>query len=72
MDIKAIVTMEEIPNDLVVNWDQTAIKYIPLSNWTMDKEGSKRVEVIGIDDKHQIIATFAASLWEFFTCAAGV
>ena len=62
MDIKAIVTMEEIPDDLVVNWDQTAIKYIPLSNWTMDKEGSKRVEVIGIDDKRQITATFAASL----------
>ena len=62
MDIKAIITMEEIPNDLVVNWDQTAIKYIPLSNWTMDKEGSKRVEVIGIDDKRQITATFAASL----------
>ena len=62
MDIKAIVTMEKIPDDLVVNWDQTAIKYIPLSNWTMDKEGSKRVEVIGIDDKCQITATFATSL----------
>ena len=61
MDIKAIVTMEEIPDDLLVNWDQTAIKYIPLSNWTMDKEGSKRVEVIGIDNKCQLTATFAAS-----------
>ena len=36
-----IVTMEEIPDDIVVNWDQTAIKCIPLSNWSMDKEGSK-------------------------------
>ena len=62
MDIKAIVTMEEIPDDMVVNWDQTTIKYIPSSNWTMDKEGSKRVEVVGIDDKHQITATFVASL----------
>ena len=63
MDIKAIVTMEEIPDDMVMNWDQTAIKiYIPLSNWTMDKEGCKRVEVIGIDDKRQITVTFAASL----------
>ena len=41
MDIKGIVIMEEIPDDMVVNWDQTAIKYIPSSNWTMDKEGSK-------------------------------
>ena len=62
MDIKAIVTMQDVPDDMVVNWDQTAIKYIPLSNWTMDKEGSKRVEVAGIDDKRQITATFAASL----------
>ena len=66
MDIKAIVTMEEIPDDIVVNWDQTAIKYIPSSNWTMDKEGSKRVEVVDIDDKHQIAATFAASLSRHF------
>ena len=28
----------------------------------MDKEGSKRVVVAGIDDKRQITATFAASL----------
>ena len=41
MNIKAIITLEEIPDDMILNWDQTAIKYIPLSNWTMDKEGSK-------------------------------
>ena len=62
MDIKAIITLEEIPDDIILNWDQTAIKYIPLSNWTMDKEGSKWVEVVGIDNKCQITATFAASL----------
>ena len=38
------------------------MKYIPLSNWTMDEEGSNRVEVVSTDDKHQITATFAASL----------
>jgi len=33
MDIMAAVTMEEIPDDMVINWDQTAIKYIiPLSD----------------------------------------
>ena len=52
--------MQDIPDDMIVNWDQTAcIKYIPLSNWTMDKEGSKRVELAGVDDKRQITATFA-------------
>ena len=62
MDIKAIATMEEVPNDMILNWDQTAIKYIPVSNWTMATEGSKRIELIGQDDKRQITATFAGSL----------
>ena len=62
MDIMAAVTMEEIPDEMVINWDQIAIKYIPLSDWTMAAKGSKRVEVFGIDDKRQITATFAASL----------
>ena len=66
MDIKAIVTMEEIPDDMVLNWDQTAIKYIPLSNWTVDKEGSKWVKVVGIDNKCQIKTTFVASLSDHF------
>ena len=50
-DIKLIVEMEEIPSDLIINWDQTGIKYIPVSNWTMADEGSKRLEVVGADDK---------------------
>ena len=50
-DIKSIVEIEEIPRDLVINWDQTAIHYIPVSKWTMASEGSKRVELLGSDDK---------------------
>jgi len=44
--------MEDVPEDIIVNWDQTAIN-IPLSSWTVAQEGSKRVEVVGIDDKCQ-------------------
>ena len=58
--------MKDVPDEMIVNWDQTAVKYIPVSNWTMAKEGSKCVEVAGIDDKCQITATFAASLSENF------
>ena len=28
--------MEEIPDELVINWDQTGIKYVPVSQWTME------------------------------------
>ena len=61
-DIKAIVTMEEIPPKLVLNWDQTGVNIVPASSWTIDRRGSKRVEIGGLDDKRQITAVFAASL----------
>ena len=61
-DIRAIVEMEEIPAALVINWDHTGLKYVPVSSWTMAKEGSKRVEISGTDDKRQITAVFAVSL----------
>ena len=59
LDIKAVVAMEDISFDLIINWDQTGIHYIPV---TMDKDGSKRVEIAGVDDKQQITAVFAGSL----------
>ena len=40
-DIKSIVEMEEIPPFLIINWDQTTIKYVPVSSWTMASGGSK-------------------------------
>lgn len=61
-DIKVIIEMEEIPYELVINWDQTAIHYVPVGSWTMEKEGAQRVEIVGKDDKHQITAVLAGSL----------
>ena len=62
LDIKAVVEIDEVPFELIINWEQTGIHYVPVSPWTMEKEGSKRVEIIGIDDKRQITAVFAGSL----------
>ena len=61
-DVSAVVEMEEIPNDLIINWDQTGIHYIPVGSWTMEKEGAKRVEITAVDDKRQITAVFSGSL----------
>ena len=41
-----------------VSEDQTAIKYIPLSNWNMAQKWSKRVDMFGIDGKHQSTAIY--------------
>ena len=62
-DIKVIVTLEEVPPTLAINWDYTSIKYVPISDWMMAKQGVKKVEVVGISDKHQIIAVFAGTLY---------
>ena len=48
---KQIVDLEEILYPLIINWDQTAIHYVPPSSWTMEVEGSKRVDLGGKDDK---------------------
>ena len=56
-----VQVIEEVPEDLIVNWDQTGIHYVPVSNWTMQQEGSKRVEIAGLDDKRQIMAVFAST-----------
>ena len=37
LDIKVVCEMEEIPFDLVINWDQTGIHYVPVGSWTMEK-----------------------------------
>ena len=61
-DLVDTVTMEEIPPELILNWDQTGIHMVPSSCWTMDRQGVKRVEVAGVNDKRQITAVLCGSL----------
>ena len=39
LDIKQLVDLEDIPPALIINWDQTAINYIPPASWTMKLKG---------------------------------
>ena len=61
-DMQLVISMDEIPDDLVINFDQTGIHYIPVSDWTMAEEGAKRIEIAGKDNKRQITAVFAGSM----------
>ena len=61
-DIRAIISLEEVPPCLVINCDHTGLKYVLVSSWTMAKEGSKKVPIAGIEDKRQITAVFAATM----------
>ena len=62
LDIKGVVAMDEVPPELIINWDQTGLNYVPVSSWTMAEEGCKRVEIDGKDDKRQITVVFACSM----------
>ena len=61
-DILAVVKMEDIPDDLILNWHHTAVSIVPGSQWTMAQKGAKRIEMIGLDDKHQITAVLCGTL----------
>ena len=52
--------MDEIPPQLIINWDHTGINYVPVSSWTMETAGTKCVEIIGKDDKRQLTALFGS------------
>ena len=40
-DIQAVVEMEDIPPELVINWDHTATKIAASGEWTMEKKEPK-------------------------------
>ena len=52
--IDNIVTTDEIPDNMVINWDQTACNLVPGGNWAMVKKGKEQVPIHGMDDKRQI------------------
>ena len=46
-----VVTTENIPVQLVMNWDQTAINLVPSFPWTMETKGKRRIVITGLSDK---------------------
>ena len=66
VEVYSVMKMEDIPDSLIVNWDQTGMKIVPNANWTMEKRGTKRVEIAALDDKREITFVFASSLTGYF------
>ena len=59
LDVKNVVCMDEIPGELIINWDQIGVNYINVSSWTMQAEGAKKLRK---DDKSQITVVIAGFL----------
>ena len=37
-NIHAVVEIEDVPPSLIINWEHTATKIVPSSQWTMEKK----------------------------------
>ena len=61
-NVVALVKEHEIPPELVMNLDQTPLKYVPVSHHTMAKKGVKSVAAAGSADKRCITGTFFITL----------
>ena len=60
-DIKAEVLINDIPKDLIINWDQTGLHLVPTGEWTMHRFKEKIVTIAHSDDKRQITAAVLAA-----------
>ena len=50
-----------VPEALVVNFDQTGLQILPTRGVTRCLKGAKEVPIVGLDDKRQITAVLAAA-----------
>lgn len=57
-----IVEANNPPPQLIINLDQTGCKFVPCSEWTLAVEGSKQVEVRGLDDKREMTTLLSITL----------
>ena len=60
------MALEEIPPELIINLDQTGLKYVPFDDWTRVMQGSKSVPISGLGDKRLITTIFAGTLSGMF------
>ena len=60
--IEETVKSNNIPLQMVVNFDQTGIKMVPVSDWTLEVQGTKQIDIIASDAKREVAVLLAVSL----------
>ena len=61
-DIVTTAEEHKVPSCLILNLDQTPLKYIPVGRQSLAKKGSKSVSIAGSTDKRSITGTFIITL----------
>ena len=46
-----IVSQSNVPDDLIINFDQTNVYIVPVGDYTLEEKGSKQIPIIGLDSK---------------------
>ena len=64
--IRQLQSWHSIPDDLIINFDQTPLPYVVTGNITLNEEGAKSVPLQGKGKKKQITGTFAVSMTSDF------
>ena len=60
--IKEIVSQSNVPNDLIINFDQTNVYIVPVGDYILEDKGSKQIPIIGLEDKRQITVLLGCTL----------
>ena len=47
-DVAAEVLINDIPENLIINWDQTGLSIVPTEGWTMEIEGAKLFQLAAV------------------------
>ena len=46
LNVSTTVLIEEIPPELIINWDQTGMKIVHSSSWTMNTRGAQQLDLL--------------------------
>ena len=65
-EIATKVEKHNVPPELILNIDQTPLKYVPVGNETLAPRGDTSVTIEGSSDKRSVTGTFAISLHRDF------
>jgi len=59
--INKVTVEHNVPDSMIINWDQTGCQLVPGGDWTMEKQGTQQISISGLDDKRQITLLLAVS-----------
>ena len=60
-NISAVVKEHKIPDELIINLDETPLRFVPVDKYTMEKIGAKQVPLVGKEDKREITALLSCT-----------